>query len=506
MRHLNISFSSKKFCFSVLLAALFLAGCNKGEKFPALGDKISSPTDVAVSDSGDYFFVLNADFDRTYNTGSILTMKPDGTKVATLQVPRLGRSMSVAGNDMLVTFDRAQDDETRKLTLYDITDPAAPQSKISWDLDCAAWNTVIRKGYKYFAVNCLDGKLFIGTLADKREESTLKLVRQYATGGGWTRRAMHIDTKRNLLFMFTTVIRYKDFLINDLEDDDRYSFDETTNSQVDAPDGDEVPDALQKDAATNRREMTNRQKWQFVVYNIAKEAAVPAADCGLEECGPFPYRSADISITNKDQTVKNEFRWLYFTATNRYGYPDSDAGYWNQNRQIYRTNIWEAKPDPLNADAFYISQRGAKASPYSNHVVRVTITGDIAATSPVLRTKDVLRFERVYGFGGELNADGRHYPGDFEVVSINGAPTLLVNHFKDLSGFVRADAYSSLVSKVLDEGDWVSELTGTDASESFYQVAVNSKGQGISGSYYGNAVILLDIQPGIGINKTQRIE
>ncbi len=510
MGTLNSSFSSKKFYFLLLSLLALTSGCRSGEKFPPLGEKVASPSDVAVSDDEQYFFVLNADFDRTYNQGSILTIAVDGTKAGAVAVPRLGRNMSVAGNDMLVTFDASEDNEGGKVMLFDVTDPKAPALKTSWDLDCSPWSTVMRKDYKYFAVNCIDGRLFIGTLADDRKESSLKLVRQYANSGPpyytWSRRAMHLDTKRNLLFVFTTASKLRYDPISDLEDDDVLTFDEATSQTSPIDNGDEVPDSLQSTAAINKRRLNQRQIWQFVVYNIASEAAVPADNCGLEECGPFPFRKSDTSTSPKDPTVKNELRWLYFTAVNQDGYPDSGAGYWETDRHVYRTNIGEAKPDPTNADAFYISQRGNKASPYANHIIRVTITGDIAATSPVPRTSDVLSFERVYGFGGELNADGKHYPGDFEVVMINGAPTLLVNHFKDLSGFNRNETYFSLVGKVLDEGFWVSELTGVDATESFYQVAANSSGRAITGSFYGNAVILLEITPGIGISKTQRIE
>ena len=499
---MTTTFNARPALLGMILVFNALA-CSKSENLPNLDQKVSSPTDVLTSEDGKYFFVLNADYDRSFSSGSVLTLDEDGNKKASFAVPRLGRAMALAGNDMLVTIDQSSADEKSAVILIDASNPESLVEKARWELDCAPWNAVIRKDYKYFAVSCIGGRLYMGELKTNRAESTLKIVRDY----GRSRRAMHIDTSRNLLFMFPTATNLRRSQISDLEDSDTKTLNETTGDVSDATDGDEIPDSLQSSLAVNRRRRDSRQVWQYVVYNIGTESQIPTTFCDEKDsCGPFPFRKLDTSTNAADKTVQNELRWLYFTLTNINGDPDTASGLTDTSKKLYRTNVWEAKPDPADANSFFISQRGGSTSPYANHIVRVRIKGDPAATSPVAKTNQTLSFERVYGFGGELDAAGRHYPGDFDVVNIKGSQTLLVNHFKDLSGFKRNETYFSIAGKILEEDFWVSELSGDGAGESYFQIAANSRGRAITGAFYGNSVILLDIVPGVGITKRQRIE
>ena len=56
---------NKVTCLSITLLTITFA-CKRDERFPSIGDKIASPIDVQASESGEYFYILNADFDRTY--------------------------------------------------------------------------------------------------------------------------------------------------------------------------------------------------------------------------------------------------------------------------------------------------------------------------------------------------------------------------------------------------------------------------------------------------------
>ena len=61
-----------------LIFTVITFGCRRNETFPAIGDRIVSPIDTAVSDDGQHFFALNTDVERTYNSGSIVTIDTEG--------------------------------------------------------------------------------------------------------------------------------------------------------------------------------------------------------------------------------------------------------------------------------------------------------------------------------------------------------------------------------------------------------------------------------------------
>ncbi|MCX6123620.1 MAG: hypothetical protein NTV34_02550 [Proteobacteria bacterium] len=148
----------------IIGAILFgVVACKREEKFPDLGDRFAAPIDVAADETGNYFYVLSSDDSRDYNTGSIVTLSRDGDKLAVTPTPRLGRSLSVAGNDLLVTYSNTGEGAGSRLDLYDITDPKKLKMSVSWPLnDCNPINAVMRSGYNYFAVSCSNGQIYIG--------------------------------------------------------------------------------------------------------------------------------------------------------------------------------------------------------------------------------------------------------------------------------------------------------------------------------------------------------
>lgn len=509
------SFARTALALTVALAAA--SSCRHEEKFPKLGTNIVSPVDVATSDDGAYFYVLNADMDRTYNAGSILVLDKDGERVGATQIPRMGRTLTVSGKDMLVSVDDVDLTNGAALMLFSLDDPKAPRLVKKWDLDCSPYSAVMRKDYKYFAFTCLFGRLFIGELTPDRANSEIHPVRNYGT----SRRAMFLDPRRNLLFGFTTDDNKQ--TTSDLRLTDLKSYDEKAVFIADAPD--EIPDEYQKD----QRALTigSRETHQFIVYDIAKEAGAK-----------FPDRG------NEDPLVASEQRWIYFNLANFDGTPDIDL---EPGQRYYRTNFWSAQPDADDPNAFYLSHRGpppaqssGDGSPYANQIVKVSIVGDprteskpteVTVTDPTTgvatqqtvnkekphKTEEFFTFERVYGFRGAQTTK-LDYPGEFKITKVDGQNLLLVNNFRDLVNWARGDTYFSLVAATLgDDNLWFAEscpagdpawygCSNTKPDWSWYQVAVNNQGRAVSLSFYGNAVMLLDVRPGVGIKLVKRIQ
>ncbi len=481
--------------FVIPLLLLPMLSCRTDEKFPALADKVASPVDIAVNDSGEYFYLLNSDFDRTYNQGSLLVLDADGNKAKAVPLTRLGRNLTAAGNDLLITMDAQDDGKTGpQVLLYDISTPTSPELKATLPLTCSPANAVLRSNYNYFAVACFDGSIWIGTLASDRTASTLKKVRQW----GGTRRALYLDTTRNLLLGFPSISGRPEIADREFIDITRYN---STAAEVKGDAGEqvanEIPDAMEqnKRAQSNR---SQREAYQFFVYDIAKEKE-QAPDCttsDTETCA-FPYRDKSSAIAEK------ELRWIYFKLDNFDGTPDQSDHFNDNQYKYYRTNFYEAKPDPEDTNSFYLSQRGVpNDSQYANQIIKVTYTGDLRPSETAPKTGDVLQFARVYGFKG-AQASKNSYPGDFDILSINGQKTVVVNHFRDLITWSRNDTFYSVSAQLLDNPNWFSELTGQLSPKSdvrtYYQVAVNSKGRAMSPSFYGNSVVVFDINPGVNI-------
>ena len=90
----------KKIFIPILLSAVAVhSSCAKKEAFPEIGTKFASPIDAAVSSDGNYFYVLNSDFDREYDTGSLVVLDSDGEKLSALKIPRLARTLTISGTD-----------------------------------------------------------------------------------------------------------------------------------------------------------------------------------------------------------------------------------------------------------------------------------------------------------------------------------------------------------------------------------------------------------------------
>ena len=460
---------------SLLLAAQILTSCKNEETFPALGERIANPIDVAVDSSERYFYALNSDYPRDYNQGSLLVLDTEGVKQTVVPLPRLGRSLTVAGSTLIVTLSNSGESSSQ-IMLFDLTNPKDPTLARTFQPDdCNPINAAAKGGYKYWAIACSNGKLLAGELTTPLSNSTLKSVRSYPLA----RRAMHLDSKRNLLLAFPTDLG--DQTLADMMLDDSKSYSEDTGAESAAPN--EIPDYYER-TRTERSNKSRRGTYQLAVYDLAKAAS-----------DGWPEQDAKASMA--------ELRWIYFNLADTDGTLDMPATDSNGSIRYYRTNFWETKPDPTDADVFYLSHRGSKdpnrgGSLHANNIIKVRITGDLR--SPSLLTKDVLSFERVYGFKNELAQTDRHFLGDFELATIQGKSVVLVNHFRDLINWP-GQAYFSLATKVLGDNSWFAETSSTSSGKSYYQVALTSSGRALAANFYGNSLILLDVAPGVGITE-----
>ena len=470
--------------FFILLTsiALFINfSCKKSEKFPILGDRVVSPIDVATDVSGTYFYALNSDYPRDYNAGSLLILTNEGQKAGVVPLPRLGRSLTVAGNTLIITFSNSGE-AAAQVMLFDITAPNSPVlAKTFEPADCNPINALAKTAYSYWVVACSNGKLFAGDLSADLTGSTLNHVRDYPG----SRRALHIDTSRNLLLAFATDMGFQSW--GDQESEDSKTYNDTEDDGIengtvtDAPN--EIPDKLER-LRSDRANKSARGIYQFAVYDLKA-----AHDNGWQ------HKEFKDSL--------NELRWTYFNLANFDGTPDVAQTVANINTRYYRTNFWDAKADPEDGDVFYISHRGTAdaqfgGSLHANSIIKVRVLGD--PTNMSLTTADVLSFERIYGFKGELDPGGRQYPGDFEIATVQGRPLLMVNHFRDLKNWP-SQPYFSIATKVIGENHWFDEISSTSSTKSYYQIALTPSGRAMATNFYGNALILLDVSPGVGITE-----
>lgn len=456
-------------------------GCSEKEDFPHIGTNIAGPIDVVQygTDNGGYFYVLNSDFEWKYDEGSLLVLNASGEKLKAHVTPRLGKGMQIAGSRMLVFFDRPDQKSAGSVSYYELGNPEDPELKKTWPINCTPVSVALDGSYDYFFVSCIGGQLYIGSFTT----DLFKRVRNYER----TRKALYLDTQRELLLGFATDLDLK--TVDDILEKDTESY----NLAGDLTEGaNEVPDSFEA-TKTARRQKSRRTAYQYFVYNIKKEGAV--------ENEPFPYR---VLNDLEDAVPTWESRWLYFNL-------EGDETQGDDNNKYYRTNFVKALKDPSGSDSFYLSHRGTKDD--ANNVIHVSIQGDLeykeanndtceenyrldrGACIPL--TSHVLGFTRVYGGS---DTDSNHYAGDFVIQKIDQKDVLVTNHFRDLVYWKPEERRFSIARKVIQKADDTSTLTAkvseqqsTSHHESFYTVAVNSEGNGMTCSFYGNKLLLLTI-------------
>jgi hypothetical protein len=407
--------------------------------------------------------------------------------VTTIPIPRLGRSLDVAQNLLLVTFDAEGDETFRRIDLWDLQNETNPTLVTSWSIECSPVNGVIAPSQPYFTVSCLNGDLFMGRL-DKGNlaASTLDRVRSY----GYAHRALYFyeGGANTYLLGFPSDLDIPD--IDDYPALDKAGYDLASDSMKEG--ANEVPDVLE-DTPQARRRPGNGYPYQMFIYNVTSEEAASPADPNI---GTARFRYLETGTFAKPNQVNKEMRFIHYTLRDTDGTPASGEGTVDIDTRIYRTNFWMAKRAPNDAaEVFYLSQRGNSYGSTSNNVLRMEIN-PAALTAATLKFSDMFKVQRVYGFTNDRDSVAR-YPGAFAVTEIDGQPMLLVNHFRDLINFRDAPFYS-ITRKFLNPPYSLEQASSYDSTAfdaSFYQLAVSKTGKLLTCSFYGRSLYLFDVRP-----------
>lgn len=493
-------------CFGFFLAS----GCKSEEKFPGLGSQLAGPVDVETSPSGNYFYVLNSDYERRFNEGSLMIIDPtagDGNyKKSVFPTRRLGRGMAISQNLLLVIYDDPERSDKGHAEIWNLADELNPALESSWDLDCTPLSGLIAPSRPYFAISCAQGQLYMGTLGGAR---TLDLVRTY----GYEHRALYFHEGANKTWLLGFPSDSDGSPNDDLVTLDKQSYVPASDLVIDQPNT--VPDLFEVTPQARRR-VGAPLPFQMFVYSVTDEEAaseaLKASDPSAVDFEHFRFVEPGPSIT-KPSLSNQELLYVYYTLRESNGQPTTGDGTTDLYSRIYRTNFWTAKAGDVSG-SFYLSQRGNVYGSTSNNILRLQINesnlAKVASSEPVPVTfEDIFDVERVYGFSQDRDNPAR-YPGDFEYAEIEGEPMLLINHFRDLIRFRDAPFYS-ITRKFLLEPEVLERPSSADATDfgnSYYQLAVTKSGQILSCSFYGNVLFLFDARPRISMKDQtpQRIE
>jgi DNA-binding beta-propeller fold protein YncE len=476
----------------VLLSMGLFWACKTEEKLPALGERIAGPVDVATAPSGSHFYVLNSDFERRFNEGSIMVIDPETptpTKVNTIPIPRLGRSLDVAQNLLLVTYDAEGEEILRRIDLWNVENETNPTLVTSWNIECSPINGILAPSQPYFVVSCLNGDVFMGHLnRSDLAASTLDRVRSY----GFAHRALYFyeSAAGTWLLGFPSDLDFPD--VDDFPAVDKGTYDPVQDKMLENV-ADEIPDLFQNTPQARRRP-SNGYPYQMFIYNVSAEETASAAD---PEIGTAHFRYMETGTFARPNQVNKEMRYVYYVLRELDGTPASGEGTVDIDQRIYRTNFWTARSAPGGAsEIFYLSQRGNSYGSTSNNVLKVEINPTALAAADSSKFTDMFKVQRVYGFANDRDSIAR-YPGAFAVTEIEGEPMLLVNHFRDLINFSNAPFYS-ITRKFLNPPFSLQQASSYDSTAyeaSFYQLAVSKTGKLLTCSFYGHSLYLFDVSP-----------
>ena len=437
---------------NLLYFFLFLVACTDIDIFQRIGERFANPIDIAVSADGSHFYVANADFDRTYNKGSLLILHENGDKIKALPMPRMARSVEVAGSYLLLTFSQSTDTDSSSVRLYSLANPADPVLKKEWQIDCQPLNSTQHADYRYFFITCANGHLWQGD----RTALTMHLARIYLQ----PRRAMYLDPQRELLFSF--VVDLDEQTRRDQRFVDKFTYDD---DKTEKPNG--IPDIWERGEIAD----IDARLYQYAVYDIPRgvEAKKTAAD----------QQSTPANIHD------NELNWLIYNLDTKV----------EEGESIYRTNFWQAHSDPDDADSFYLTQRGYPNTD-SNNVIKAKIVGDVR-TQP----SSALQFTRVFALTNPLA-----FPSDLAVSKIDNKKVLLVNSARDFVNWRAKNVYFSILAHVLQAPHWQKEFSGKSVDKAYGQFAINAKGTLMVSSFFGNRVYLFHLKPEASFTLQKTIE
>ena len=136
-----------------------MSSCTTEQQFPNIGTAFSGPIDIASD--GELLHVLNSDFDRRYNQGSIIAINPETEEKVVTEVSRMGRSLYIQGTKMLVTYDKTELEGEGKVEVMTLN-PEVPGTFTSnglQDIDCSPINGILSPSGNYGVVSCLAGEI-----------------------------------------------------------------------------------------------------------------------------------------------------------------------------------------------------------------------------------------------------------------------------------------------------------------------------------------------------------
>ncbi len=496
-----------------LTAVLGFAGvaCNTEEKLPDLGEKISGASDIVTSPSGRYFYVLNSDYERRFNKGSILIIDSEASeasqKVKAIKTPRMGRSLAVGQGLLFATYTDPQARESGTLEIWDLTNETDPVLLTSTPIPCQPLNGIIAPTLPYAAVSCKGGWIYMlkNPRGSAAAPTTLDLVRGYELD----KRAIyfHETAGKAYLFGFPTDLDRPDYADQPLVDAKTYDI--ATDALKDGANG--VPDRFEETEAARRRTIL-AAPYQMFIYPVSDEetASKEPQNASVPPFQTFRYIAPGTFL--KPSLSNQELHYIHYILLQTNGQPSASEAITDPNTARYRTNFWEAKIGPENNGAiFYLSQRGDYGSE-SNNVLRVEVNSDSLANAKSLKFEDLFTVNRVYGFDIDRDNSGR-FPGDFEFSTLEGQSLLFINSFRDSFYYSTAPFYS-ITRKSLDEPAFSAEVpssynsTEFNGSKSFYTLAISQNGKVLSSSFYGNALYLFNGAPSASIKDQtpQRIE
>lgn len=494
------------------------------ETFEALEAKISHPS--AIAHDGQRFYVVNSDMERVHNAGSILTLDREGRKIGVVATPRLGRFIVVRPPFIMVGYAPTDQFKTPpQLLIYDARLPTQLKVYKAFSLGCSPISAVAPQRYNYFAVSCDDGQIYVGFFnsydTKNLPQVSLRLVRDY---GPHARRAIHIDTKNHHLYAFSTDWQRSDFQDLVLEDSIQFSATEPPPEvktpvdfggvvssrsavplyEVRVPN--EVPDIWEESTQyTVQEQHAQHSQYQVAILDLK---ALVASGFALES------RYSDVSLS--------EFRWLYFHS-------QDSAATVSQGRKYYRSNFWQAMPDPQDSTKFFISQRGMQTRERNvdvNAIYEVQISGSPFFEEDESRTQDTdqegsavsapthppissfLKFKKVWGYraqstiyarslrnsslsqGPHVNSSIR-FTGNFDMGQAFGSRYFLINDFRDPALF-NNNAYSLTLTAGSGAQQPDDLLLFTDRSRSYFAISA-IKDRVLAGTFYTHTLSLFDV-------------
>ena len=512
----------KAFISAASVAVLGIYGCTTDEKFPDIETNFAGPVDLVSV--GSYGFVLNSDFDRKYNTGSIVTIDPSqesgSEKLRSHLVPRMGRSIYSSGQLMIATFDRVELDSMGSVEIYSVSNDGVLTTSYKQDLDCSPIAAVISSSQSWATVTCLNGGVYIAPLnTASLDTTTFRLVRDY----DYARRALYIYESGSEAFLLAFPTDFGQQTSGDFGGSDNLKYimpsEDTqgtdTEGQITEEGSNEVPDDFESTAA-RIRQYGARYPYQLAILNLTESQANDFVFKGMAS----PSEAEETTVlSSNNKTVytyaNNELKFIYFNLSTKGDEPNENSGTvvadLDETKNFYRTNFWEVKPSDT-PEKFYLSHRGINESDDSNNILEFNILNGEVFAGPTASTpapfsnrfSGMFNVERVFGSSAIAKSG---YPGDFEIRTIGGTSFAFVNQFRDEAYWDASSRLYAIDSTNLSlTEESVQRWQGGDFNQSAHELSlVGSDTSGdpvylISCSFYGDSVLVFPIDKSNGID------